>query len=161
VKEGLRKHHLMNGVTVCLDCHAEETPPAETVKPPYYDTADTRVKNPANDVLAANTNENWSIGDFLGLDNDGNNLYDLADYAVGPFRLLSAKPEGNDMRVSWLTARGRTTETLQAAGAVASAYTNVSPALGISGVGLVTNSYVEVGGATNAARFYRLNAQVQ
>lgn len=160
VAEGLRQHHVVNGVTECLDCHTDGAPPAETVKPPYYSTADTRVKNPANDILAANTNENWSVGDFLGLDNDGNNLYDLADYAVGPFRLLSANSEGNNMRVSWLTARGRTTETLQAAKAVTGAYTNVSPALGISGVGLVTNSYVEVGGATNASRFYRLHAQV-
>ena len=157
--EGLRKHHLVNGVTVCLDCHTDGPPPPETTKPPYYGTADTKVKNPANDVLASNTNENWSVGDFLGLDNDGNNLYDLADYAVGPFRLLSAQAEGNNMRVTWLTAGGRT-DTVQASGVVNGTYTNASLPLSIPGVGLVTNSYVDVGGATNATRYYRLNAQV-
>jgi hypothetical protein len=30
-------------------------------------------------VATANLNENWSTGDFLGLDNDGDNLYDTSD----------------------------------------------------------------------------------
>ena len=54
------------------------------MSPPYYGTAYTKARNPGNTVLAANTNENWSVGDFLGTDNDGNNLYDLADYDIGP-----------------------------------------------------------------------------
>jgi len=45
---------------------------------------------------------------------------------------------------------------VQASAAVAGTFVNVSPATTVPGVGLVTNSYVEVGGATNAARFYRL-----
>jgi hypothetical protein len=156
---GLRKHHLVNGVTGCITCHpGDGEPPAETVKPPYYGTPDTRARNSANDVLVANTNENWSIGDFLGLDNDGNNLYDLADYAVGPFRLLSATLQGNDVVVTWLTAGGRT-NWVQASPAAAGPYTNVSVALPIPGVGLVTNSFLEVGGLINPLRFYRLSAQ--
>jgi hypothetical protein len=151
---------LINGVFECLDCHDAEKPPAENIKPPYYGTADTKVNHPGNDVLVANTNENWSVGDFLGLDNDGNNLYDLADYAIGPFRLLSLDREGNNIRVTWLTAGGRT-NILQAASGVSGSYSNVSASLAIAGVGLVTTNYVEPGGATNIARFYRLKAMVQ
>ena len=157
--DGLRKHHQLNGVTTCYDCHNPATPPAEGVKPPYYGTVDTKVNNPGNTVLTANTNENWSVGDFLGLDNDGNNLYDLADYAVGPYRLLSATREGNNMRVTWLTAGGRD-NTVQAAGAVLGSYTNLGAALSIPGVGPVTTNYLDIGGATNQARFYRLKAIV-
>lgn len=158
VGAGLRAHHNANGVTVCYDCHLPEASDPETVKPPYYGTADTKVDNPGNTVLATNINENWSVGDFLGLDNDGNNLYDLADYAVGPYRIVSLKREGNNMRVTWLTAGGRTNR-VQAAGAVTGSYTNLGAAVGIPGVGLVTTNYLHVGGATNTGRFYRLKSE--
>jgi hypothetical protein len=149
---------LVSGVTVCLECHPNDSaPPPETTKPPYYGlTGFTKANNPGNTVLATNVNENWSAGDFLGLDNDGNGLYDLADYAVGPFRLLSATLEGNNIRVSYVTAGGRT-NSVQAAGAANGTYTNLASAFEVAGVGLVTNSYLDVGGATNAARFYRLS----
>lgn len=159
VAEGLRIHHLNNGVSECLDCHDPEVSVPENVRPPYYGTVDTKARNPANDVLLANTNENWSIGDFLGTDNDGNNLYDLADYAIGPYRLLSVAPEGNNLRVTWLTAGGRT-NTVQASGSPATSFADVSAPLVIPGVGLVTTNYLEVGGATNLARFYRMKAVV-
>lgn len=156
---GLRKHHVITGADDCYQCHDAEAPPAENVKPPYYGTVDTKARNPGNDVQVANTNENWSVGDFLGLDNDGNNLYDLADYAVGPFRLLSVNPEGSNLRVTWLTAGGRT-NTLQAAGAVSGSFADISAPLVIRGVGLVTTNHLEIGGATNLARFYKLKALV-
>lgn len=156
---GLRKHHVVTGTIECYDCHDAATPPAENVKPPYYGTVDTKAKNPGNEVQVANTNENWSVGDFLGLDNDGNNHYDLADYAVGPYRVISATREGNNMRVTWLTAGGRT-NIVQAAGVATGPYTNRTSAVRIPGVGLVTTNYLDIGGATNAARFYRLHAVV-
>jgi len=157
VPEGLREHHRKNGVTECLDCHDADGPPAaENVKPPYYGTADTKANNPGNTVMAANTNENWSVGDFLGLDNDGNNLYDMADYAVGSYSILRVNQEGINMRITWVTAGGRTNR-VQAAGSSAGVFANLSPAIGIPGVGLVTNSFVDVGAATNQARFYRMN----
>jgi len=156
---GLRKHHDVNGINFCWDCHDPATPPAENVNPPYYGTVDTKAKNAGNPVQVANTNENWSVGDFLGLDNDGNNLYDLADYAVGPYQLLTAAKEGNNLRVTWLTAGGRT-NTVQAAGSLSGSFSDLSPAIGIPGVGLVTTNYLEIGGATNPARFYRLKAAI-
>jgi hypothetical protein len=157
VAEGLRAHHAANGVSECAGCHTDGPAPRENVQPPYYGTPDTKVNNPGNTVLAANTNENWSVGDFLGLDNDGNNLYDLADYAIGPFRLLGVNREGDDFRISWLTAGGRR-DAIQAAGAVSGSFFDVGTSIDIPGVGLVTTNFLEVGGATNLARFYRLKA---
>jgi hypothetical protein len=73
---GLRLHHVNNGLGFCADCHTgDPSPPPEDTVPPYYGTADTNADNPCNSVA----DENWSIGDFLGLDNDGDNLYDGDD----------------------------------------------------------------------------------
>jgi hypothetical protein len=158
--EGLRKHHRINNVTVCQGCHANDAPPPpESTKPPYYGSADTNVRDPGNEALGSKTNENWSVGDFLGLDNDGNGLYDLADYAIGPYRILSATREGNNIRVTWQTAGGRT-NTVQTASNVSGGFSNLSGAIKIPGVGLVTTNYLHIGGATNSRRFYRLSAQV-
>jgi hypothetical protein len=157
---GLRKHHLVSGVTDCLDCHENDAaPPKEGTKPPYHVTPDTKANNASNSVLATNINENWSVGDYLGLDNDGNNLYDLADYAVGPYRILSVAREGNHVRVTWLTAGGRTNQ-VQAAATLTGGYANVGAPVVIPGVGLVTNALVETNAAIHASRFYRLNATV-
>lgn len=159
VASGLRAHHAINGVTECYDCHTPETPPAESVKPPYYGTADTKVNHPGNEVQVALTNENWSVGDFVGLDNDGNNLYDLADYAIGPFKLLSVQPEGNGVRVTWLTAGGRS-DIIQAASGPSAVFADVSSAVTTTNVGLITNSYLDASAATNGARFYRMKGLV-
>lgn len=48
--------------------------------PPYYGSVDTRANDPCNRVHTANTGENWSVGDTIGLDNDGDGLYDTADF---------------------------------------------------------------------------------
>ena len=161
VGSGLRKHHATTGTLACYSggagCHGTgpETPPAENVSPPYYGTAYTKANNPGNTVQAANTNENWSVGDFIGLDNDGNNLYDAADFAITPYQILRAAKEGNNVRITWLTAGGRT-DAVQASVNVAGSYSNVSSALAIPGVGVVTTNYLDVNGATNSSRFYRL-----
>ena len=154
---GLRAHHSANGVTECYDCHDPEPAPPETVKPPYYGTADTRVNNPGNEVQVANTNENWSVGDFIGLDNDGNNLYDVADFAIGGrYRILSTAKEGNNVRVTWQTAGGRK-DAIQASGVVNGVYSNISSTISNPVVGVVTTNYLDVGAATSrASRFYRV-----
>jgi hypothetical protein len=157
VGPGLRKHHNINGTTVCYDCHdPSETSDPENVPPPYYGTVDTKVNNPGNTVPVANTNENWSIGDFIGLDNDGNNLYDAADFAITPYRISSAAREGNNIRITWITAGGRK-DTVQVSGNVSGAYSDLSPVLTIPGIGQVTTNYLQVNGATNATQFYRLH----
>jgi hypothetical protein len=159
VASGLREHHNNHGVTECYtDCHhAYEPPPAENVSPPYYGTADTKVRNPGNTVLAANTNENWSVGDFLGLDNDGNGLYDVADFAIGGrYRILSATKEGNNVRVTWQTAGGRK-DALQGCGVVNGVYSNIRSTISNPVVGVATTNYLDVGTLTSRSkRFYRV-----
>jgi hypothetical protein len=66
--------------------------------PPYYGTADTLADEPCNPVMASNLNENWSVGDFVGLDNDGDNDYDGADEdcATGEANCFDGLDNDND-----------------------------------------------------------------
>jgi hypothetical protein len=152
--EGLRAKHTAGGIN-CGGCHEDGPPSPENVKPPYYGTVDTKANNACNDVLAANINENWSVGDFLGLDNDGNGLYDLADFACGPYRLLSVVPEGDGLRITWQTAGGRK-DSLEAAPQLTGAFADIGTPISIPGVGIVITNRFEAGVASNPTRFYRL-----
>jgi PKD repeat protein len=73
-----------------VGCHwdadpANYTPVGEEVVPSYYgSTADTLADNPINDVAQFQINENWTVGDFVGLDNDGDQVYDAADTGNQP-----------------------------------------------------------------------------
>jgi hypothetical protein len=80
-KIGLREHHFNNGQTFCYSagCHAQVAAGTEDTIPVYYGTVDTDADAPCNPVAQAQINENWTIGDTIGLDNDGDNLYDGAD----------------------------------------------------------------------------------
>jgi len=79
---GLRAHHTINGVTECGTCHLTDLAPLpESVKPVYYGTPDTSVDDPCN--AAPGHLENWSIGDTVGQDNGGDNLYDENDPDCG------------------------------------------------------------------------------
>lgn len=158
VGAGLRAHHDANGITVCYDCHLPEVSVPENVKPPYYGTIDTKADHPENLIPVANTNENWSIGDYLGLDNDGNNLYDAADFACAPYKILSVTPAGADIKITWQTAGGRR-DAVQTSPTLGATFTNVSLPLSISGIGIVTTNYTDVGGAAKGSRFYRINYQ--
>lgn len=78
--EGLRAHHATSGITGCASCHTSDGMPSpEDLHPRYYGTVDTNADGSCNLEPAANVNENWTIGDFLGLDNDGDGLYDVLD----------------------------------------------------------------------------------
>ncbi len=157
VGNGLRAHHDANGVVECYDCHDPAASSAENVDPPYYGTVDTFANNACNDILASNTNENWTVGDFLGLDNDGDGLYDLADYSCGPLRLVEIVPEGNNIRVRWETAGGRA-ERIQATSVLTNGFSNIGTTVTIPGVGIVTQEVVEVSGAVDPVRFYRIRS---
>jgi hypothetical protein len=77
---GLRAHHAVNSITQCAGCHPNDpTPTPENTLPVYYGTADTNADMPCNPDPQANINENWTIGDSEGIDNDGDNLYDGND----------------------------------------------------------------------------------
>ena len=66
-------------------------------------------------------------------------------------------PSGNDIALTW-TATGGTTNVVQAVnGNLNGGFTDISSDLVIPGSGMVTNTYTDIGGATNAsARFYRV-----
>jgi hypothetical protein len=83
---GLRQHHWVAGVTVCFDCHIdadpiEFTPVGEDILPPYYADIDPDhpliPADPCN-IEADGYPEDYA-GTSLGLDNDGDDLYDEAD----------------------------------------------------------------------------------
>ncbi len=155
---GLRAHHVANGITQCTGCHPSDgTPPAENEIPPYYGTADTNVDNPLNPVATANMNENWTIGDFIGTDNDGDNLYDMADFDGGhPFIIASSEVAGNDLQISWASAGGRC-EILQQAESLDSGFSDIGSVVTNSGTGVVTNDVTIIGGATSPSnRFFRV-----
>lgn len=80
---GLRQHHQSAGVTMCAGCHADAdptayTPVGEHVLPPYYATPGAM--HPAMPVDPCNpvASEDFAAGS-LGLDNDGDDLFDGAD----------------------------------------------------------------------------------
>lgn len=156
---GLRAHHDRNGVNSCVGCHGTETAPPESTPPPYYGTADTKASNPCNDNPIANSGENWSVGDFLGLDNDGDNLYDLADFDCGPGYLLTdVAKEGANVRITWETVGGRT-DVLQSATDASGPYSDVpGSTITIPGVGVVTTDFVIANGATGGTHFYRIRS---
>lgn len=156
---GLRAHHAANGITSCAGCHPDDgTPSAEGSTPPYYGTVDTLADNACNLAMVANTNENWTIGDFIGLDNDGDNLYDLADFDCGPpYRIVGLEVLGNDVQISWETVGGRK-DVLQVTPNLSTNFTDAGLIITNAGVGLVTNTTVEIGGLTPTNRFYRIRS---
>jgi hypothetical protein len=157
VGAGLRAHHAANGIATCAACHTNEpTVIAENIAPSYYGSVDTFADNPCNDVLASNTNENWTIGDFVGLDNDGDNLYDLADFDCGPaYEITALTLQGSDVLVAWNTVGGRR-DILQSAPSLSEPFSDVGVVLEIPGVGIVTTNAAELGGVTPSNRFYRI-----
>jgi hypothetical protein len=83
---GLRQHHWAAEVTICIDCHidsdpAEFTPVGEDILPPYY--SDSDADHPLIPADPCNLAADGFLEDYaattLGLDNDGDDLYDEAD----------------------------------------------------------------------------------
>ncbi len=90
---GLQKLHVTSGVTSCNDCHLTDMQPKpEGVLPIYYGTPDTNVDDPCNS--APDFLENWSIGDTVGLDNDGDGTFDSDD---GDCAMCAADITGDDV----------------------------------------------------------------
>ncbi len=79
----LRQHHFTAGETICAGCHNDSNPanfrPAgENVAPAYYFTPDSAHPNKPTNACNPAGEENFA-GSPLGLDNDGDGLYDAAD----------------------------------------------------------------------------------
>jgi len=86
---GLRQHHYRNGVTLCGNsgCHTDANPATfavvgESVKPPYYFTPDAAHPAKPTDPCNANGSES-ALAPTVGLDNDGDLLYDIGDPDCG------------------------------------------------------------------------------
>jgi len=84
---GLRQHHTNALVTDCADCHSDAdpanyTPVGEDVLPDYYfmPMPDAVHPNKPTNSCSPNGEEDYA-GSMLGLDNDGNGLYDGNDPA--------------------------------------------------------------------------------
>ena len=97
------------------------------------------------------------MGDFIGLDNDGDGLYDLADYSCGPLKVVRLVPEGNNLRVVWETAGGRK-EVIQQTGSLTNAFSDRSSTIQIDGVGVVTQEVILVNEAVDSVSFYKIRS---
>jgi polygalacturonase len=104
-------------------------------------------------------------------DNDGDGFSNLQEYLAGtdpnnanstPFRMMSIVRSGSNIVLTWTTAGGTTGQVQSTTGTgngsyATNGFANLSPQLVIGGIGLVTNSYTDIGGATNKpSRFYRV-----
>ncbi|MHB8790564.1 MAG: choice-of-anchor D domain-containing protein [Desulfobulbaceae bacterium] len=88
---GLRQHHWNSGVTTCgtAGCHPGDANPTsfttvgEDVMPPYYATPDAAHPNKPTNPCNPAGEENFA-GTTIGLDNDGDNLFDQNDTDCAP-----------------------------------------------------------------------------
>jgi hypothetical protein len=97
-------------------------------------------------------------------DTDGDGCNNLCEFLAGgdptngasSFRILSVVPEANNLRITWLTAGGKT-NVVQAAHDLLSNYFNISSNLIINDTGDTVTNLLEIGGGTNRpARYYRV-----
>jgi len=98
---GLRQHHFRNGVTLCgtSGCHTDADPASfttvgENVAPPYYFTPDGSHPNKPKDPCNTDGSES-AVAPSMGLDNDGDNVYDEMDTNCGATGVpISPNPPG-------------------------------------------------------------------
>jgi len=87
---GLRAHHVNSGADgTCYDCHSDPAPDAENVLRPVFaatfgTTSGTTGVNDACNPTATGFEGRLKDITTVGLDNDGNLLYDQADPACAP-----------------------------------------------------------------------------
>ncbi|PYI80311.1 MAG: hypothetical protein DME26_21835, partial [Verrucomicrobia bacterium] len=91
-------------------------------------------------------------------DPDGDGLSNLQEYFAGtdptdkasPFHILAIAREGDDLRINWADAAGRT-NVVEATSDPSGSYTNISPNIVILGNGVGVTNYLDAGAATNAS----------
>ena len=100
-----------------------------------------------------------------GADPDGDGMSNLQEYLSGTdptnsasyFHILSIATQGNDTLITWMTAGGLTNavETTPNPGG---SYSNISGNIIITGNGVTTTNYLDLGAVTNAPlQFYRIH----
>ena len=70
--------------------------------------------------------------------------------------MLTFTNVGNDVRVPWTAAGGRSYVLEAVSGDIANGFTNITGTITVPGVGPTTTNALDVGGWTNSARFYRV-----
>ena len=86
---------------------------------------------------------------------------DPQDFNSTPLRITSIVKQGNDVLLTWITATGKT-NVLQftkgtAVGSYSNNFTDLSPVIIPTGVGLTSTNYLDTGAATNfPSRYYRV-----
>ena len=140
---GLRKHHAANGITSCAGCHAgDPTPVAESVNPPYYGKAGVNI----TDALNRDGSEDFT-GDGIGLDNDGNNLYDTADpaaFSVTKPLKGGSVPTGKNFTITWTAFSGAATYKVSFSIDGGLTWTVITPsATGTSAIWAVPNTFTQ------------------
>lgn len=110
---GLRKHHALKGVNTCASCHSSDpTPVGENVNPVFYGKPGVNITDAKN----SDGSENWT-SDGLGLDNDGDLLYDQND-PDGNAQLVAPNggeviATGSDVTIRWTAASNAVSFKLQ------------------------------------------------
>lgn len=97
---GLRQHHWTSGVTTCgtAGCHSDANPAAytpvgENVLPPYYAAPIPDANHPNKPTDSCNpAGEEDFAGTSIGLDNDGDGLFDLNDNDCIPAPDINLQP---------------------------------------------------------------------
>ncbi len=95
---GLRQHHFTKGVKICSGCHADAdpasyTPVGEDTMPPYY--GDTTFPLIPTDPCNPNSSED-RIASALGLDNDGDGVFDMSDSDCSSCTPTTCAAQGKD-----------------------------------------------------------------
>jgi hypothetical protein len=116
-----------------------------------------------------NTSEFSACQESVGVDTDGDGACDVEEVLAGTdlnnpasvFRITTITREGDDIRVTWQSAGGRTNQ-LQAASGVGganstSSFTNLDPFIALPGSGDTITNRLLSGAATNSpTQFYRV-----
>ena len=128
----------------------------------------TRTKSQVGDGIPNGWKQQYNFDPFdptvAGADPDGDGMSNLQEYLTGTdptnsasyFHVLSIAPQGNDILITWMTAGGLTNAVLSATDPGGS-YSNISGNIIITGSGVSTTNYLDLGAATNTPlNFYRI-----
>jgi T5SS/PEP-CTERM-associated repeat protein len=105
------------------------------------------------------TGENGANGDP-----DGDGLSNEQEFSLGtdptdsssPYRITDVVQEGDDVRLTWQTVGGKT-NFVQATSDLTTNFTDITPAIAITGAGVTSTNYLDLGAVTNfPAQFYRI-----
>jgi beta-glucanase (GH16 family) len=97
-------------------------------------------------------------------DSDGDGLTNLKESMIGadptdkasPFNIVAITREGDNVRITWADAAGRT-DVVDGASEPSGSYSNISPDVILTGSGVGSTNYLDEGAVTNTPlKFYRI-----